>query len=464
MVTYVAAQGWIKQVGGARGAVLPAEWGVNDLLEHGRELVPGDRSVVYALDSAGARPRWTELCPDGVQVTGGGDGEPAWRWQDERGHVVVYVPHDVAGVAGPWEGMTAGELLQAFAAFERLVGVPWGESVGRTAEALILKTHPIKKGGRTLDAAPVTPAEIRGGALEQPYGAWKRDLTAAEQAARYLHAFDANSQYLGAWGVTHVGHGPAQHLTGPLEFDAGTVGFWRVPGLDRVPNLEPLLPHAAPAGREWFSTPTVARVLECSDGLDVPVPIEAYVWPERSRFFQKASERLRDARTEASRTVAAARGVLAEVGRVGSHTDGVDELRQVSELISRQVAAEAVLDAVKAMYRVETGRLGAGRRPGSGWARPDWGHLIRATARTNLHRKLSRLTAKPFAIATDGLLFATDEPDAVKFATGIGLAVGPDLGQFSYEGSADRLDLETLAAVVEFGTLTPARMFQILKK
>jgi hypothetical protein len=101
-----------------------------------------------------------------------------------------------------------------------------------------------------------------------------------------------------------------------------------------------------------------------------------------------------------------------------------------------------VAEAVKDCYRVETGRWAMGRRPGSGWARPDWGHLVRAQARVNLHRRLARLGAAPFAVATDAALFLSDEPDGAAFARSIGLVVGDGLGEWSHDATVPAADVE----------------------
>lgn len=425
----VVSHGWIA--GNEFATRFEQGWTWGDLFLEARRW--RSRAVVYVLDWFGAGELFNAggFVPDPVcalEETGGAedDAGAAWRWRLTReGEAVsvVVLSNDLGRKAGPWVGMGPRELLDAFGAFERLCGVPWSDSVGHTAEALILATHPRAKGGTLLDRAPVMPEPAQGSTLEFPW-TWRRDLTPAEQLGGYVHAFDANAQYLAAWGSVELGHGAPIHHDRP-RFDPRNVGVWRVAHADRLANGNPLLPAPWLERREWFTTPTMVRMLEVCDGLAVPEILEAWTWPGHSRFLRGAAERLRDARAAAMRELEAA------AERQWTMTDA-----EVDAWLSRKVSAVAVLAAVKDLYRVQSGRFGmAGRSPASGWARPDWGHTIRAQARVNLHRRLSGLGAAPVAIATDGLLFVDDEPDGRKFAERIRLRLGPGLGYFRHDAS-----------------------------
>lgn len=415
--TAVAASGWVAHatVGGRR-VPTPLGGGAVEIAESAASI---GCDVVYVL----LPPEGFLAEGPGVTVTGGREGE-AWRVAVEvEGAGRVQLVSAAAAEAGPWQGMSAGELVAAFVAFERLVGVPWGESVGRTAERLILATHPRERGGTRLDLAPECPEPAAAANLELAWQSWRREPTEEEQSARWVHAFDANAQYLAAWQAVELGHGTPTHLVGPkpIAFAPRAFGLWRLESLPA--NHRPELPAPWIEGREWFTTATVERMAEFCEGWE-PEPVEAWIWPRRSRFLRATAERLRDARQSAQEELRRARAAI--WGDDPESPEG--DLRRI-------VAADAVLDAVKAIYRVQTGRFNMAGREGA-WSRPEWGHAIRATARVNLHRRLCRLGQAPFAIATDGLLFATDEPDAHKFAERIGLPVSTGLGQFSYEGTA----------------------------
>lgn len=365
-----------------------------------------------------------------VEIAGGDPREPddAWRVRVRRGAGVVlfvFVHKDAGRIAGHWSNLSAAELYAALRAFERIVGVSWRDSIGRTAEALILSTHPRARGGVLLDPAPASwmPEPALDGGLELAYQAWRRPLVDDEPSRRWVHVYDANAQYLAAWIAAEVGIGrPAHHDS--ITFDAKRAGLWRLDAAALTAgDVDELLPPIATPGREWVTTPTAQRIAEVCDA--VPIVREAWLWPRRSRFFRATGERLRDARAQAMAAIEDARNA-------GFPEDGRADER-ARAYVGRIVTAGAVLDAIKDLYRVETGRLQMARSPESPWARPDWAHTIRATARTNLHRRLAKLARRPFAIATDGLMFATDEPDPLTFAAAIGLPIGNGLGQFTHE-------------------------------
>lgn len=438
------AWGWSALYGAA------VELGCADVFLIGREFFDGGR----------------ELAGGSVECTGDQGG--AWRWRlstprtgivcapgsctDVGGQVVnvVDVPADLGELAGPFHGLMPGELVDVLHALERLLGVPWASSLGRTAERLILSTHPRARGGTLLDREPVTPAPAEGSTLEGPWSAWRRELTSAERRAKWLHVFDANAQYLAAWSTAELGHGTPTHHAGG-GFDPRVAGLWRMPGLGAVrPPFGELLPRPWLDGREWFTTPTVTRALEVCEGLEVPDVVESWRWPSCSRFLRGAGERLRDARAAATRERDRCR--LAVLDAVDSDA--------ALEAVRREVSAEVALEAVKGIYRVQTGRFGmAGRDAASPWARPDWGHVIRAQARVNLHRRLAKLTAAPFAVATDALLYLVDEPDAGNVARRLGLTIGGRLGEFHHAGSiaTGELEAEILASAKPTTILKAAR-------
>lgn len=325
---------------------------------------------------------------------------------------VILLPYVENERLGPWAELDVATMARGMAVFERLVGVPWRDTVGRTVERLILATHPRERGGTYLDMSPMVPEPALDGRLEQPT-VWRRALTCDEQDAPYLHAYDQNAQYLAAWQVVELGLGVPQHSPAgaPMMFDPRTVGLWRIKLPPAGTPATGGLPLPWSSMQEWFTTPTVIRMTELGYTVDVD---EAWCWPRRSRFLRAAGERLRDARRQL---------VCTSVHDPQQH--------------------KAALDAVKACYRVGTGRFNMDARDErSGWRRPDWGHLIRATARVNLDRRFRKLSQAPFAIATDGLLFATDEPDPHLFAQQlhtdadpVGLPLGDGLGQFSVKGT-----------------------------
>lgn len=448
----VVAAGYIGSAAG--WAKLPGEWtAMNDVA---RYAVEHDASTVYMMQGI------ADWAGDHDEVTGD-QGGTIWRSRSRVGDKavsIVWLREDVTQAAGPWEGLAPRELASAFDAFERLCGVPWGDSTGHTAEALILAQHPREKGGVPLDREPDTRDVWAGSGLEQPWAAWRRDPTQEELASRYVHAFDANAQYLAAWGTVELGHGRPVHHSSPV-FDRNTAGFWRIPAANRLRpaqlGVTQLLPAPWLPDREWFSTPTVRRMLEVCDGLEAPDIAESWTWPKKSRFLLGAANKLRDAREAAMTEVGTTAAFLREMPE-----DDQWDVVHYEIAVRRHVVAGAVLDAVKALYRVQTGRFGMeGRASTSPWARPDWGHMVRAQARVNMHRRLAKLGQAPFAIATDGVLFATDEPDPVAFATRIRLPLGRALGEYRHTGSEMRARWWDYVSTTPRG-VTVAAMFQAI--
>lgn len=372
---------------------------------------------------------------DEVAVIGQEGRAPAWRYRvtvpGGAPVTLVLLARDEARHAGPWEGLSGIELVAALRALRDLLGVPWGHSVGRTAEHLILATHPRHRGGRALDRSPEVPEVARPARLEQPWQQWQRPLTEYEGTAAWVHVFDANAAFLGPWQSVELGFGAVEHYSTPRGCipRLDLPGVWRIElpaGWHDGAGLPPIAPGLV-RGAGWVTTPTLARLREWSEliGAGELVPDEGWVWPQRSRFLRVAGERLRDARAEAMRQHTAATAALAL-----AETDEAAEAAAV-----RIAVASAVKDAVRDLYTIAVGRMSSAGASG-GFARPDWANTIRAAYRVGLHRKIAGWSAAPFAVMTDALAFATDEPDAAAFARSIGLRLGDSLGTVKHQGSA----------------------------
>jgi hypothetical protein len=300
-------------------------------------------------------------------------------------------------------------LLRAVELFWVRVGVPFRSSPGATARDLWLA---LRKGRAELRPGQAVPPAVVRPSPEAPF-VWSRPLTDAEREHGWVHAFDANAQYLGTAASIDLGAGQPEHRTGPLDFDRKTVGYWLADVPEAPAGLlpDPFTPSPRlagmtdPAGRRWATTPTLALAAE----LGVPVRVhEAWVWPQSRRFLRPWAEAFRDAR-------AACQG------------DPTPE-------------AQAVLAAVKLAYNKFFGWL-ASEQVGGELARPDWHQLVIAQSRVNLYRKLARLERPPFAVDVDALYLTAPTADPAA-ACPTGLQLGPGLGQFKHAGAAPAGALE----------------------
>jgi hypothetical protein len=312
-------------------------------------------------------------------------------------------------------------LLRAAELFRGRVGVPFRSSPGATARDLWLA---LRKGRTSLRPGEAVPPTVVRPSPEAPF-VWSRPLSDAERGHGWVHAFDANAQYLGTAASIDLGAGQPEHRTGPLDFDRKTVGYWlaEVPpapsefppdwGAHAPAELlpDPFTPSPRlagmtdPAGRRWATTPTLALAAE----LGAPVWVaEAWVWPQSRRFLRPWAETFRDA-------------------RAACQDDPSPEAR-------------AVLAAVKLAYNKFFGWL-ASEQVGGELARPDWHQLVIAQSRVNLYRKLARLERPPFAVDVDALYLTAPTADPAA-ACPAGLQLGPGLGQFKHAGTAPAAVLE----------------------
>lgn len=417
--------------------------------------------VAFVLDVP-APPDAVLFTPADEVVSMGDDGTGGpWRYRvtvpGRPPVTLVLVARDGGQWGGPWAGLSGAELCRVFGVVSHHLGVDWQHSTTRTAESLILATHPRRRGGRRLESTPEVPGPAVSSALELPWQSWRRPYGPAEAGAPWVHTFDANAMYLGTWQTVELGMGTPEHYATPR----GCAPRVHLPGVWRVElpagwTEDPRLPAIAPGLRRegagawvgWVMTPTLARLSQHAEttGQGQVTPEEGHVWPERSRYLRAAGERIRDLRAAA---LAAQRWATTALDSPEEDDAGV------GEALAMAAVAGAVREAVRDLYTVTTGRLGSHKRHAAApWRRPDWANTIRAEARANLHRKLTRWAAEtdaaPFAVRTDALAFATPEEDPAAFAGWIGMRLGDGLGQFRHQGTAERRRVDEVSAARVF--------------
>lgn len=303
-------------------------------------------------------------------------------------------------------------LLAILARFADTTGVAYVRSPARTSMALVMQTHPRQHGGRQLGSSKDWPIRIPSNV--ETNMVWHRPLLSAETSRRYVHGFDANAAFLAACPSLPLGIGEPEHRTGDAAaFDPKLPGYWlvelRTPHAGILPD--PFHPQGKGDGPEWHSTPAVALAAGMGQK---PEPVEALVWPEHSAYLRGWQERLRDAREEL--------------------------------MADPSPEAKAAYSIVKECYATFPGWLArGGHRLEATFYRRDWFHAIVAQSRTNVYRRLEKLSDAPFAFNVDAAYFATDEPDPEVFAKSIGLPLGTRLGQYKRSGSGL---LEPVAEVI----------------
>lgn len=331
-------------------------------------------------------------------------GRGLWIVPAEWQHAVAA---DVLHVAGQ-DARTVAERVGLYVAH---VGIPLRVSPAATGLDLLRNVRSNPKSRKLSGPVePCPPASL--GNCESPYAAWSRKPTSDERAQEFVHLIDVNGQHLAAASRLLLGAGQAQHVTGAPAFDKRRPGYWKVkpptsPADVLLPDL--LDPSGTRRGGAlWVTTPTLAAALEFGYELE---PSEAWLYEASSAtaFLDPWYERLRDARTQL----------------LAAREDSAD--------------AAAVYDALKATYTHGLGLLASPTQAGRDLHRPDWWHAVVAEARAKLTRKMrdegERSGRFPLAIATDALLYASDEPDPVAACPSV-FRIGTGLGQVKVLGTA----------------------------
>lgn len=289
----------------------------------------------------------------------------------------------------PFSHLEGDELESELARFEKALGFPW-KGTGAITSELWLRNH---YGPKLLPTEQ--PEEI-------PFRVESNLQTVdfeGDTAGRYLYGFDANAMYLGASSSLLLPNGQVRHWKQWAEMPLPTVpGYWYLYGFDR-----------------WVTTPELLYMVE--QGIAYP-PTEGYYWGTNARLLEPWYKALRNARTRLMFPMADP--AITEV--MSTH---------------RTPDTSPALAAVKATYAEGIGRLGSTQRttPNDAGYQPYWRHAVIAQARTNLLRRIAKLSQKPLVIDIDALWFSTNARNPETFAKRIGLPLGYGIGQFKLKGA-----------------------------
>ena len=365
----------------------------------------------------------------GWSLGGGGDDPTAQRlgtWtrvyrEDKRGVMIALIPGMGTGadempiLAGD---PTPAQIARRLQLLADALQFPWKINAGVTAVDLMLQTRTKKwspQEWRSVVFAPSTTSPPFGiGDVESDFD-WSRRPTAEEGQCRYLHAYDRGGSYVAGIAGLELPIGEPVHHPDGAEFDAKTPGYWLAEIPDdadwRLPYV--LNPRGVQfTGPKWVTTPTMERALALGYQPEI---LEAWTWPKHGRVLLGWYERFRDASSSLD-------------------TDDPD--------------AQAARKQAKVIRTHGIGIIGSDEHlKGKTAYSPERRIHILAKAKANIVYRLHQIGEKserwPLAVATDTVLYASDDPDPVTAWPGDPKAFGRGFGQYKPEASgllAEHLD------------------------
>lgn len=360
--------------------------------------------------------------------------EAGWRVAALRDWMILYAqgrPTLHVGVL-PWINrdrsplLSAGDyssIVGAFETWHRIMGTAYHGTAG-VAGISTVREH-ATAGGRGKTHAPTWQPRETGPAEAYeldyyPPGGGRPAWSARPPAEHgWLHGYDANRMYLGAYEQTPLCPWTLKH-TNETEWSSDLAGWWLI---EPEEWTDPAMPDplgypretgdgpkwATDAGRtvRWATAPTMALLTQLREegahgGYKV---LDSYTGPAK-RVLRPVGERLK-ALWQSPETAPAPGAV---------------------DLAVRQ----AVQAAGKSAYRELWGMLNA---PNSRVKRPDWHYSVLAQARANLWRRVRKIGEEsgryPTFIEVDCLYYSSAEADPIEAAPA-GLPLGTGLGAFKF--------------------------------
>jgi len=237
---------------------------------------------------------------------------------------------------------------------------------------------------------------------------WSRTPTTDEGQCRYVHAYDRGGSYVAGIAGLELPIGDPVHHPDGAAFDAKTPGYWlaEIPETAdwRMPYV--LNPRGIQfTGPKWMTTPTLERALALGYQPEI---LEAWTWPQHGRVLLGWYERFRDASSSLD-------------------TDDPD--------------AQAARNQAKVIRTHGIGIIGSDEHlKGKTAYSPERRLHVLAKAKANIVYRLQQIGEKtgqwPLAVATDTVLYASNDPDPVTAWPGGPESFGRGFGQYKPEGSA----------------------------
>ncbi|MBV8346516.1 MAG: hypothetical protein JOZ49_02960 [Mycolicibacterium sp.] len=288
---------------------------------------------------------------------------------------------------------------------------PWKINAGVTAVDLMLQTRTktwSPRDWRDVVFAPSTTTPPFGIADVESDFDWSRQPSSEERDRRYVHAYDRGGSYVAGIAGLELPIGDPVHHPEGAPFDAKTPGYWLIDVPDqadwRFPH--PLNPRGLQfTGPKWVCTPTLERAMALGYQ---PQILEAWIWPQHGRVLLGWYERFRDAR---------------------------------AALDSDDPDAQAARNQSKIIYTHGIGIIGSDQHlKGKTGYSPERRLHVLSKAKANIIYRITQIGDRsgqwPLAVATDTILYGSDDPDPVTAWPGGPQTFGRGFGQYKPEASA----------------------------
>ena len=333
---------------------------------------------------------------------------------DKRGVMIALIPGMGTGpdeIPILADEPTPAQIARRLQLLADALRFPWKINAGVTAVDLMLQTRTKKwspQEWKDVVFAPSTTTPPFGiGDVESDFD-WSRPPTSEESRRRYLHAYDRGGSYVaGIAGLELPIGDPVHHRDGTV-FDAKTPGYW----LAEIPeSADWRMPYVLNprgiqfTGPKWVCTPTLERAVALGYQ---PQILEAWTWPRHGRVLLGWYERFRDASAALDIDDPDAQAARNQAKVIRTHGIGI-------------IGSDEHLKG-KTAYSPER-RL----------------HVL-AKAKANIVYRLQQIGEKtgqwPLAVATDTVLYASEDPDPVRAWPGGPQSFGRGFGHYKPEGSA----------------------------
>ncbi|WP_156724756.1 telomere-associated protein Tap [Streptomyces apocyni] len=256
---------------------------------------------------------------------------------------------------------------------------------------------------------------------EEAYNWYRQPARWERETYRHVVALAVNFAFTNAAGKLKIGYGPPGPLEHQPTFDPSVPGTWYadlsgIPTDSRLPS-----PFTAsgqpPTGPTWYTTPTLAyaQQLASQAGLTIK-PIKAYLrHGNAGTYLEPWNKRLREAYWQVLRRLRIAPDATGSVFLHACEQAEVEGDQLDWILLS---AIKATADG--GIDRLHEDPIDRDREPHERWPalnrvtwRPDIRAAIIATARTELHRKMTSMANAgryPVAVLSDRIVYPTTRP------------------------------------------------------